>query len=338
MSSPSLPTTGTTSSFNPRAVEIIREALLICAIINDEDIPTYEMFTQGMMVLNSMMKELEATGLHIWTEEEAILFLQQNQVLYLLGNKLDGTVTPDHCADANDFLLTSLLVSAIAGDTSVAVTNQGDITKGDFFGIVLNSGAAFWTTVKTQPTSNVIALTDPLPSSADANQIVFDYTTNIVRPLQIPFARRLQYAVGSQLGGIITPLTPMMSRQDYMNLPQPNNPGTVTQAYYNPARNQGQIYVWNAPANAASGLRFTWYRPILDFTSTDDTADLPQEWGNALQWCLARELAPRYSVSAERLGFINQMAGQKLELVIGYDREMQSVYFGRASSQLRGGN
>jgi len=119
----------------------------------------------------------------------------------------------------------------------------------------------------------------------------------------------------------------MMSRQEYMDLPNKYNPGTITQAFYNPARDQGEMFVWNTPVDATNAMRFTWYRPIQDFLTTDDAPDLPQEWLNCLDWNLALELCPRYSVSAERWDRISAMSAQKLELVKGWDREPTSVYF-----------
>src|SRR5215472_11234328 len=35
--------------------------------------------------LNIMVKNWDASGIHIWTEEEATLFLQPNQIAYTLG-------------------------------------------------------------------------------------------------------------------------------------------------------------------------------------------------------------------------------------------------------------
>jgi|ERR1700744_751487 len=338
MSSPALPATSGVSNFNPRAIEIITAAFQIMAVIDASEVPDDTMVRQGIEVLSAMMKELEATGYHVWTEEEGILFLQQNQIRYLLGPAPDGTPSPDHCADAEDYALTTLEESAIAGNASVIVADPTGIEAGDYFGIVTNDGSAFWTRVKAAPTGPVLQLVDALTGDSNAGNFVFAYTTNIERPLRIPFCRRLQYAVGNNAqGNIITPLVPMMSRSQYFDLPEPRTPGTVTQAYYDPARDQGKLYVWNAPGNANFGLRFTWYRPLLVFTSTDDTADLPQEWGNALKWNLARELMLRYQVGAQRAQIINQTATAKLELVMGWDREDTSVYFGRNSPRTRGG-
>lgn len=335
MSGPGNPTTSSTSVYNPTAEQIITDALVICGIINDEEQPQAPMFKTGMRALNSMMKELEATGIHVWTEEEGILFLQQNQISYKLGGP-PGNPSPDHATKLDAYVLLTLAASVSTGDSSVIVQSATGVLDGDYIGIVLDAGNVFWTTVDGAPVSNTITLASPITGAAAGGQLGFTYTTPLVRPLRIPYSRRIQYPMGAQQGNIITPLVSMMSRQEYFDLPQPLNPGIVNQAFYDPARDQGLYYVWNAPANGNFGITFTGYRPLLDFTSTDDTADLPQEWNNALIWNLARELALRYSVPAQRVQTINAEAAAKLDLVRDWDREPQSVYFGRSAPQSRG--
>lgn len=331
MSGPGNPITSGSYVYSQVATEIITDAYRICGIINEDEDPTGGQMRTGMIALNSMIKELEATGIHVWTEEEGILFLQQGQSRYLLGGTAADPV-PDHCCDAFSYTLAQVAVSAPQGANSVTVTTTVGMNVGDYFGIVLDPGMAFWTTVKTITGTINGTITFPtgvtLPASASYQNFVFDYTTNIVRPLRIPAARRIAYQ-----GLIETPLTKMMSRQEYMDQPNKFTPGLVTQAFYNPSREQGQLYVWNNPVNANTGMRFTWYRPIQDFLTTDDAPDVPQEWINCLDWNLALELCPRYSVAAQRWDRISAMAAAKLQLVEGWDREPQSVYFGLSYDQ-----
>jgi hypothetical protein len=329
--------TSGTSSFSPSATQIITSAYRKMAVINEDEQPTAGQFSDGLFALNAMTKEWEATGIHVWTEEEAILFLQQNQRRYLLG----GTTT-DHCSDASSWILSTLASNYAAGATAVQTSSPIAALPGDNFGIVTNLGNAFWTTVQSVSGATV-NLAAPLSQPCSAGAFTFDYpvASQIVRPLRVPFCRRLQYALPpnygvSDEGGIITPLSPMMARKDYFDLPQPNNPGLVTQAYYNPARDQGEMWVWNVQQNANFGLRFTYYRPIQDWTTPANTADLPQEWSNALIWNLAQEMMLDFSVSDRRATMIALMAAKKLELVQGFDREDQSIYFGRSSPQSRG--
>lgn len=330
---------GSTSSFNPAATLIIANTYQIMGIINEDEVPTPGQYKVGMFALNSMMKEWETTGIHIWTEEEGIVFLQQGQRTYLLG----GT-TSDKACNAMDWTQTTMVQSAAAGTLTMVVDDSDGMTVADNFGVVLNDGSAFWSTIATI-VGDTVTLTAPItgPLSSGTPVITYPIASQLVRPLDIPFCRRLQYQtqpgqIATQApdwGGIITPVSPMSSRQDYMDLPQPNNPGLVTQVYYNPARDQGQLWVWNCSLNALYALRFTYYRPIRDFVTGNNTGDFPQEWVNALQWMLAFELGPRYSIPAERWDRIKATATEKHELVQGWDREHQSIYFGRSSPNSR---
>jgi hypothetical protein len=123
--------------------------------------------------------------------------------------------------------------------------------------------------------------------------------------------------------------TPMncFSRKEYMNLPNKTNSGTPTAFFYTPQLSSGELYVWPAPVNSTYGCRFTWYRPIEDFTTVANTSDFPQEWINALTWNLAVELAPDFSVPPARFQILKAQAMEKLELVQGWDREPENIYF-----------
>jgi hypothetical protein len=319
-------TTSGDTEYSQVATEIITSALQIAGVINEDETPTAGMFKTCFRALNSMVKEWETSGLHIWTVREAVLFLQPNQERYLLG----GTTT-DHCADAYSYQQSTLNLSAAAGDTSVNLVSAAGIAKGDNVGIVLDTGSAFWTTAADDPTGNVLTLSAAMPSSASAGNFDWSYTANIVRPLRVVSSRRLAWQ-----GLLETPmgLSPgqMLSRAEYMNLPNKNATGIPTSAYYNPARVQGEFFVWPAPVNASSAIRFTWYRPIESFVTVDDLPDLPQEWINTLDWNLSKEVGPVYDVEAERYDRIVARAAEKLEMAQGWDREPQSVFFGRSYS------
>lgn len=307
---------------NPVTTELITVAFQILAVINEDETPTAGMYKMGIRTLNSMVKELEATGIHVWTEEEAILFLQPLQARYLLG----GQSTPDHACDANSYALSQVSDAVAQGATSIPLLDTTGFDAGDQIGILMDSGYNFWTTVSAAPANGLVPITDPITGSASINNWSYAYETNLLRPLRVPFSRRLAFD-----GFILSPLR-MMSRQEYFNLPNPEAPGTPTQAYYNPARDQGEYFVWPV-TNAGSlqnsnAMRFTYYRPIFNFTSPNSTADLPSEWTNALEWNLAAELAPRYSVPQVRFDRVLAQAAVKLDLVRGWDREDQDIYFG----------
>jgi hypothetical protein len=328
------------TAWNQNTVQIITQAFRKMAVINEDETPTQGQYADGLSTLNSMTKEWEATGIHIWTEQEAVLFLQQYQRRYLLG----GTTTDQAC-DANSWVYSQLQVSYNAGASILNLGVTTGINSGDNLGILLAAGNMQWTTVSTPPSGGNVTPAAPLagPANAQASVITYPASAALIRPLDVPQARRLQYApnlvagtvAAPDWGGIVTPIGPMSSRQDFMNLPSPNTPGLVNQVFYNPARDQGEMWVWNVPVNATYALRFTAYRPIQDWVTQANTGDFPQEWQNAIIWNLAKELGPGYSIPAERWDRIKIMAMEKKELIEGWDREKGSVYFGRASSQTR---
>lgn len=327
------------SAFNPAATQLLTAIFRILGVINEDEIPSAGMYANGMFVLNGMMKAMEADGIHIWTEEEGIIFLQKGQRTYLLG----GTTTDKAC-NAMDWIQTTMAQSAATATLAMVVTDSDGMTVGDNFGVVLNDGSAFWSTIDTI-VGDTVTLVDATTGPVTSGTPVMTYppASQLVRPLDIPFCRRLQYQTqpgvlatqAPDWGGIITPVSPMSSRQDYMDLPQPNNPGLVTQVFYNPGRDQGQLWVWNCSTNALYALRFTYYRPLLDFVTGNNTGDFPQEWIEPIQWMLAFRLAPQYSVPAERWDRIKVMAMEMNEKVQGWDREHSSIYFGRSSPNSR---
>ena len=312
-------TTSGTSSFNPAVIEIIDMAYRKIGAISEDETPTAAMYNSASFQLNSMIKGWMALGIHVWTEEEAILFLQQLQHRYLLG----GTNT-DNCCDANAYILAQLEQAAAGGATTVTLETAVGIADGNYFGVVLDSGAAFWTKVSGAPVGNVVTLAAPLPagSSASAENFCFAYATKIVRPLKVPRVRLLTYQ-----GLQETPMT-VLSRKEYMNLPQKTNPGTPTQFFYTPQLVSGEFYAWPNPANANWGARMTWYRPLQDVTSVAQTADFPQEWINPLGWNLAREMGPEYGCPAQLWAIIKSEAAEKLDMVQSWDREPEPIYFG----------
>lgn len=293
----------------------------IGAIAEDET-PTAGMYADAAFALNAMIKEWMATGIHVWTEEEAILFFQKDQRRYLLG----GT-TNDNCTDANSYVLMQLTAPASAGDTVIKVDATIGMANGNYFGVVLDSGVAFWTTVGSF-TDTTVTMVAPIPAdqSASTQNSAFAYATKIVRPLLVPRCRQIFYQ-GGQSGPRLTPMS-VLSRKEYMDLPQPDDPGISTQFFYTPQLVSGEYYAWPSPQNATFGARLTWYRPIMDVNNPRDTIDAPQEWINAFGWNLAREMGPEYGVPAQMWSIILTEAEKKLELVQNYDRESEPIYFG----------
>lgn len=316
-------TASTLAVWNPAAIFIVTSALRKCGVINEEETPTAAMLTDAMFALNGLTKELQATGLHVWAEEEGILFLQQGQVRYLLGG-----ATTDHACDAYSYVSPTLAVSAALGASTITLSSASGIADDYGIGVVLDDGSTQWTTVNGAPAGAVVTLTDALTGAASSGNYVFAYAVSAAlgRPLKVPKGRLLYFS-----GSREVPMT-TLSRQEYMDFPLKTSPGAPTQFFYSPKLVSGQLFVYLDPQSAsqtgAVAMRFTWYRQIFDWTDTTTTADFPQEWLNMLVWNLAKEMAPDFDVPERRYLYIKTEADSKRELVENYDREPEDIQFG----------
>lgn len=315
-------------SWNSSTYQIITGALRLLSAIQTGEEPPADEFTDALSSLNGLITHWQASGIHVWSEVECILFLQPNQRSYRIGSG-----TADHICAASDWMQTYLTATAAAAATSVTVAAttgmDNAILNNDWIGVVVQTApqSVFWTRV-SGVAGNVVSLAAGLPAQAATGSRVLSYTTDLVRPLKIPAARRLVYAGNNGVPGRIETPTSIYSRLDYGAVPNKDTPGEVTAFFYDPQLGQGIMNVWPSPVDANQGLTFTAQRPLQDFTSQRDNADLPVEWISTLRYNLAVELAPEYDITAERFQMIKLMAGEKLETCKGWDREPESVYFG----------
>ncbi len=326
-------TVPSTASWNPTITQLIAEMYRDLDIIADDEEPTAAQYNTALFKASSMVKSLQATGIHVWTEEEAILFLQPYQARYTLGSST--TADNAHCCDADRWTQTSLSASLSAAATVIPVTLSTGMLVSDKIGIALDSGVTFWTTV-TVIAGNNVTVADALPSSASNGNLVVDYppAAQIGRPLKVPRARYLTYANSSGMsnpgpGNLENPMT-ILSRQEYMDLPQKQAPGVPTQWFYTPQLGLGYFYIWPVPTNSAYGVRFTWYRSIADLLVPTNTLDFPQEWATPIRWLLANEMKTGYSLSPSKATQVTDNAAHWLEVVSGWDKESEPIQFGMA--------
>jgi len=264
--------------------------------------------------LNAMVKNLQATGIHVWTMQEATLFPQVDQVQYGLS-----LTTTDHVTQS--YVSTALDGAAASGATTITVDSITGISNADNIGVVVDDGTIHWTTVNGAPAGSTVTLTTGLDDSSADGNVVYAYTSKIVRPLKVVDARRYTVADARE-----TPLF-ASARRDYQALPDKTQTGAANQFFYDPQLSTGQLYIWPAPADVDDIIKFTWHRPIEDFDAATDNPDLPQEWIEPLVWNLALRLTAQYPVSRDIYSRIGTMAATTLDNVMGFDREEESIQF-----------
>lgn len=317
-------TTSGSSSFNFNRNQIILAAMRKIKVISSGETPSAQLVQDFSDQLNTFVKSLDATGLHLWTEAEATLFLQANQVSYSLGGSTDNAT--------ETYTATTVATAVVAGASTVVVASVTGIATTYNIGIVLDSGSIFWTTVNGAPVGSTVTLTAVTTGSAAAGNAVYVYQTRIVRPLRVLSARRYNFPSAIETQIIL------MSRLDYRNQPNKTSTGVVTQSFYDPkggANATGSLFVWPAPINSADAVKFTWMRPIQDFLTSANSPDLPQEWLDALIWNLAYRMAPENPVPARQYDMVKEQAMLTLQNVMGFDREPESYLFGFSADQTR---
>lgn len=331
--------TSSSFSWNQNTDQIIRGSLRLLSAIQSGETPPADEYQDALDALNGLTKHWEASGIHVWAEFDATLFFQPGQFQYRLG-----LGSPDHAVVSNAWSQTSLTASAALNATTIAVaettplvTTAEAMLAGVTIGVWLADSTISWALV-TGVSGSVVTLSTGLTGAALAGAYVVWYGAGagFVRPLKVPAARRYQFAARSG-SPIETPMT-IMSRIDYANQPQKNVPGVPTQWFYDPQIGQGLggqpaspnglMNVWPAAVNNLSAMKFTAMRPLQDFTTQADTADLPQEWISTLRFNLAVELAPEYDCPPQRFQMIKLLADEKLEQCRAFDRESEPVLFG----------
>src|SRR5258707_8197898 len=128
--------------FSQTAADIIGAALRITQTINEDETPTGAQMINSLAAMNAMVKGWGVSGIHLWAEEEAILFPQPGQTLYRLGS-----TSPDHATLYNHSEMTTLSVDAATAATTLRLEDVTGFAVGFHIGIQIDNGVNFWTTV-----------------------------------------------------------------------------------------------------------------------------------------------------------------------------------------------
>jgi len=265
--------------------------------------------------LNIMLKSWQSMDIGLWLNREATLYTDyQSSQYYSLGTSGDhATLTP---------YSTAIATAASSGDSSVTVDSDDNITDGDYIGIELDDKTMQWTTVDGTPSSDVVALDDVLTDDVAVDNVVYNYTTRLSRPMEIIEARC------RQSGDTEIPIN-IVSRNDYMEMTDKDTTGKPNMVYYDPQLTAGRLYVWPISDDVENKIVMTVKYPIELFSAYNNDVELPDEWINALQSNLAKQLLPEYpgQVSAENIILIRSMAKESLEAVTIFDNDSTSYRF-----------
>lgn len=272
--------------------------------------------TDALRTLNLLIQDWKADGLHLWSKAEGVIFMAPGQASYSLG----GTNSDNASLDAG-VVQTTLSADALAAAATISVASITGLSTGMYLGIQLDSGTIQWTTVNGAPSGSTVTPAVVLAGAAASGNVVYAYTTKLLRPTRVLGARRRIVASGSDI-----PIT-LMERPDYFDQPTKTIQATVTMVYYDPQLTTGKLYVWTTQQSPVDTIRITFERPLEQVDDLTNTMDVPQEWLRTLVHCLAADLAPKHSLPLQERVLLEGKATSMKSKLLGFDREYASVIF-----------
>lgn len=202
--------------------EVLHEAFKAIQVAADGESLSGDMLSRGKAALNIMLKAWEGQGIHLWTYEEGVLFLEVGRAEYPVGDA-DVHVT-------NTFYQTSTDADEASGQTVISVTSTANMTVANPIGIVLDDDTLFWSTIASFVTNDTVTLDDAITGAAASGSVVYHYPLNSFKPISRISAGR-DAVRRRESEGYEVPIN-NLSRRDYENLPNKNQNGTVIQTYY----------------------------------------------------------------------------------------------------------
>lgn len=304
-------TTSGSTDFTQTRDQISTDVLQLLGVYGPEDTPTSSDLAICSNFLNKMVKAWECQGVHLWTYNEAAIFLTEGFQKYSLSSS-SSDITGD------DPIYNSLDGDASGSSITVLSENTNFMTIGDNIGIKLDDNTLQWTTI-TGISGQIITLNTSLTGAASSGNNVFTFTTRTDRPLSITGARF------KSSSGFERPIK-FLGRDDFMKIPSKDTTGSALQAYYSPKVSTAHLYVWPTADDVGDCICISYLKRIQDFDSSSNTPDLPQEALEAITYNLAIRVAPAFGIATQKLNpDISVIAVTSLEELKLWDVEDGSV-------------
>lgn len=298
--------------------DIISEALQVIGVLEEGGTPNANQLSDSARSLNILAKSWMADGLHLWKNRAIVVFPVATQSRYVL--KPSGG---DRACYLDDYVKTEIATAASSGATSISVDSITDMAASDVIGVEQDDGTIHWTTISGSPSGTTITLASGLTDEAAVDNNVYTYTTAITwKPLQVP------HAYTRTDDNIDIPVI-IISKDEYSDLSSKSTAtGRINQIYIDPQRDSLEINVWPVPSTSdVDKVLVLWAQmPFEDFDAASDEMDFPLEWGRALVWSLAADLAFKYGIEYKRAITLQQKATVIKENVMQFDQEMTSLF------------
>lgn len=287
--------------------DIITEALEQLSVIGEGESPSTAQLTSLGRTLNMMVKAWQGDGLNLFALQRVYVFLQKDTHEYSLDNSIGHLTT--------SFTRTTTSSSAVSGASTIEVTSAAGIADTYYIGIELDSGSLQWTTVSGAPAGTTVTLTDTLTGDVSSGATVYVYQTKASRPMKIMNAIIRDGVNNTDIE------IDIVSRQEYIAMPNKTSDGQVNMVYYDPQVGTGKLYTW-PETNSVDDYLVLWVqRTLEDFDASIDEPDFPQEWFLPLAYNLAKYALPKYPLPTAHTNLIVTLADDLLMRAQSFDSD-----------------
>ena len=267
--------------------------------------------TLNLMTKEWMGKPTFAPGMKRWTRNYIYMFMQGLTNIYVMAQgQVAESGSASNYAALNAYYSATLTSAAAAGQAVINVTTTKfwpmNADSGGYaiantwvIGVVENASTVYpngyiqWTTVLSGGGTAALTLNANLSYPASNGAVVFAYPITAVVDLPLEFVT----CVRRDINGIDYPMDKMFDVWEYEQITNKTVTSTPTRWFWEKKRIDGNMYIDCYPATLTDVFRIVSLYPIADETTTANDMAFPQQWYGALEWGLAKKLAPKFGKS-----------------------------------------
>lgn len=307
--------TSGTYAYSDTAREIIDDAMMYLGVLADGETLESSHLALAIRALNRILKQWSAEGVgpeHLI--KTATLFPQYNTANYTLSSTGENwTLSP---------VITDVKTAAVTGASTVVLTSITGMSSGDYVGVELDDGTVQWTTINGAPAALTITLTDVLTDDVAVGNAVYTYTTKAQMPKEVIEIRT------RDADNVDTPIR-LISRQEYQALALKTSLGIPNVAFVDKQLSYWELYLWPVPEDVTRTIRLSVEYPIEDILIGGNDIDIPVQYGRALVFALARDLAVPFG-RLDMMETLTAMAYDAKSTVMAFDMDDSPVTFAPA--------
>ena len=283
---------GATFTANLTRDQLIELAYKDIGVLASEESLTTALQADGILKLNSIIREFDAAGKWLWAEKQTAITLIANQFVYTTTDGFPSDLRePDRVvyrdANADDWpveLVTSENYSALNNKTQTGDPNKAYLTVNRAIG---SQTLYVWPMLSTVNTQSIVTGTD-----AVIYKCIRSHTADSTNDPITGGNYRLFWTAGGAGPSVWTTGTSYTSPQQLL-------------LYYR--------------------------RPLYDFTAATDNPDMPQMWNRFLEYRLAMDLAPMHGAPIEERQMLAEMAKGAYESVYKSARPQTQDFHNKCS-------